>query len=84
MNDEMRQRLQEAWEYLKNKSYSDLRARDAMETVKDAIWMLEKQEPIEPIHAGQYYCGACKFILMSQSQKYCMMCGREVKWDEQA
>lgn len=49
----------------------------------DALSLLKVQEPMKPIeNSGFYYCGTCRYVLMTHHQKYCGECGRAVKWDE--
>ena len=69
--------------------YEDMR-EDLQDTLKDNLRLQElvdTQEPIAPIFDeheswdGDYYkCGACGYLLGKES-KYCLMCGRAVKWD---
>lgn len=50
--------------------------------IPDALALLREQEPVEPIERnGFYYCGACRYALMSRNQRFCSDCGKAVKWD---
>lgn len=49
--------------------------------------LLKGQEPVEPIpptdESDLWRCGNCNHQLFKCThQRYCEMCGREVKWDE--
>ena len=53
----------------------------------DALELLKGQEPVEPIpptdESDLWRCGNCNHQLFKcKHQRYCEMCGREVKWDE--
>lgn len=44
--------------------------------------LLKEQEAVEPIERnGFYYCGACRYALMTNHQKYCSDCGKKMKWE---
>jgi hypothetical protein len=50
--------------------------------IDDALELLKEQEAVEPIERnGFYYCGACRYALMTNHQKYCSDCGKKVKWE---
>ena len=52
------------------------------ELLKDALELLKEQEAVKPIERnGFYYCGLCRYALMTNRQKYCSDCGQAVKWD---
>lgn len=43
---------------------------------------LKEQDAVNPIERnGFYYCGSCRYALMTNHQKYCSDCGRKVKWE---
>ena len=53
---------------------------------KDALKLLKEQEAVEPIpptdESDLWKCGNCKHQLFRCThQRYCEMCGREVKWE---
>ena len=65
--------------------------KDCFKRLKaDALALLKAQEPVEPTigrceeydgHDSWWYqCGKCKTPI-DVGDKYCRMCGREVKWE---
>lgn len=53
----------------------------------DAVAMLTEQEPVKPIpptdESDLWRCGNCNYQLFRCThQRYCEMCGKQVKWDE--
>ena len=53
------------------------------ELYRDALEVLKRLEPIEPmIVAGQYECGECRYELRADADSYCPCCGKKVKWNE--
>lgn len=62
------------------------------DVVHDALALLKAQEPVEPIwyQEGRWFktwrCGACGDILLFRNgkdkPKYCIECGRAVKWGD--
>ncbi len=49
----------------------------------DVLALLREQEAVKPIEkSGFYYCGACRYALMTNHKKYCSDCGKAVKWDD--
>ena len=89
------ERLEEMEQWLLNKSYSDLRARDHYEIVGAAIDLLKAQEPKPPIVKENaygwkfFYCPSCgrefnanrKHGRMNE-ENFCDKCGQAVKWDD--
>lgn len=56
------------------------------QVINDAIDLLKEQEPVEPIpptdESDLWKCGNCNHQLFRCThQRYCEMCGREVKWE---
>ena len=86
------ERLEEMEQWLLNKSYSDLRARDHYEIVGAAIELLKAQEPVkayrmhgekvidngEKVFTGQ--CTNCSCYLVDR-WKACPACGKAVIWE---
>lgn len=69
------------------KEYGKARAEEAnlyydrFLAADNAINLLKEQEAVNPIERnGFYYCGSCRYALMTNHQKYCSDCGRAVKW----
>ena len=55
-----------------------------MDLAKQALAMLEAQEPLAPKRevigcSWHYYCGACS-VVVDKRANYCSVCGRAVKW----
>lgn len=89
------ERLEEMEQWLLDKSYSDLRARDHYEIVGAAIDLLKAQEPKSPIVKENaygwkfFYCPSCgrefnanrKHGRMNE-ENFCDKCGQAVKWDD--
>ena len=87
------ERLKEMEQWLLDKSYSDLRARDHYEIVGAAIELLE-EKPIKPIFDELDVSGACgncgheltyqkmigDNVLFEERYDYCPACGRRVLW----
>lgn len=53
----------------------------------DAITLLKEQEPIAPVYDQLLTqviprCGRCGYRLVKGKDKYCCMCGKEVKWND--
>ena len=49
---------------------------------EDALALLREQEPVKPIErSGFWYCGNCRYALMTNHQKFCSDCGQAVKWE---
>ena len=47
---------------------------------QDALALLREQEPVKPIErSGFWYCGNCRYALMTNHQKFCSDCGQAVK-----
>jgi len=47
---------------------------------EDILSLLKEQEAVKPIEKnGFYYCGSCRYALMTSGQKYCSNCGKAVK-----
>ena len=69
--------------------FADHDACDFQQICRDALELLEAQEPIEPIFERQflntieiYDCGQCGTSLGAKGiARYCMKCGRAVKWE---
>ena len=58
------------------------KAKDRCDAVEDALSLLKEHEPVKPIERnGFYYCGSCRYALMTNHQKYCSDCGKKVKWN---
>lgn len=61
-------------------------AKDIIRTAQDRwcdLCDLKEQEAVKPIERnGFYYCGACRYALMTNHQKYCSDCGKKVKWGD--
>ena len=88
-------RLEEMEQWLLDKSYSDLRARDHHEIVGAAIDLLKAQEPVKPIFDELSVTGACgncgheltyqkmigENVLFEERYDYCPRCGRKVLWE---
>ena len=88
------ERLEEMEQWLLDKSYSDLRARDHYEIVGAAIDLLKEQEPQSLILEKEYFeddegdeveykvylCPKCG-AHCSMLDHFCSNCGRAVKWD---
>ena len=88
------ERLEEMEQWLLNKSYSDLQARDHYEIVGAAIDLL-KEEPVKPIFDELDVSGACgncghtlthqkmigENVLFEERYDYCPACGRKVLWE---
>lgn len=80
-------KLNDMADYLLNKSYSDLLARDFYDTVGYAIALLKEKEAFEPKWASgikggsDALCGSCMAWLSDHSWGYCPRCGRQVKWN---
>ena len=56
------------------------------QTLDKAILMLKKREPVKAkkrtiLHMWYWCCGACG-VAITEGDKFCRMCSREVKWDE--
>ena len=53
----------------------------------DALTLLKTQEAVEPyiqceiLNMRHWHCGSCN-VVITEGDKFCRMCGREVKWDE--
>jgi len=66
---------------------------DKEQLKKDALELLKKQEPVNPIlqSGGNYVCGNCGMYTVGfahpltgesvQTWKYCGSCGKKVRWD---
>ena len=57
------------------------------QAINGAIDLLKEQEPVEPIpptdESDLWKCGNCNHQLFRCThQRYCEMCGREVKWSD--
>ena len=89
------ERLEEMEQWLLNKSYSDLRARDHYEIVGAAIDLLKAQEPKPPIVKENaygwkfFYCPSCGREFNANrkhgrvnEENFCDKCGQAVKWDD--
>lgn len=53
----------------------------------DALKLLKEQEPIAPVYDQLLTqeiprCGKCGYRLVKGKDKYCCMCGKEVKWND--
>jgi hypothetical protein len=53
----------------------------------DALTLLKEQEPIAPVYDQLLTqeiprCGKCGYRLVKGKDKYCCMCGKEVKWND--
>ena len=72
-------RLQEAVDWLSTET--SLTVVDQW-VVRDALALLQAQEPVEPIERECFfYCGKCRYAFTVHRQKYCSECGQAVKWD---
>ena len=55
----------------------------------DALELLKEQEPVKPKEErlddvdSIFRCGNCGVCFYFRQQKYCAICGRKAKWDEQ-
>ena len=89
------ERLEEMEQWLLDKSYSDLRARDHYEIVGAAIDLLKAQEPKPPIVKENaygwkfFYCPSCGREFNANrkhgrvnEENFCDKCGQAVKWDD--
>ena len=57
-------------------------SKETMNIISNAITLLKEQEPVKPIErSGFWYCGNCRYALMTNHQKFCSDCGQEVKWE---
>ena len=69
-------------------AYDEMDKKEKTKTVKwidDALELLKEQEPVEPIPptdgSDLWKCGNCNHQLFRCThQRYCEMCGRQVKW----
>lgn len=57
-----------------------------LNSLTDAIALLKEQEAVEPIpptdESDLWKCGYCHHqLIRCTHQRYCEMCGREVKWE---
>ena len=57
------------------------------QTISDTLSLLKEQEAVAPIpptdESDLWKCGNCNHQLFRCThQRYCEMCGREVKWDD--
>lgn len=75
------------WAVNEEDVYDALYANDiegVIDTMKDAITLLEAQEPVKPKQYGAvWFCGKCKTKLIftsSNKAAYCWRCGQAVKW----
>ena len=51
--------------------------------MKDALSLLEMQNPTEPkMVNGLYECGECLYELRPDADSYCPCCGKKVKWSD--
>jgi len=55
--------------------------------VTDALELLKEQEPVhvqkrELAHMWFWCCGSCG-VAITKGDKFCRMCGKSVKWEEQ-
>lgn len=81
--------LHDLRKYLEDKEWSDELDAPYINTVMKAEELLKKQEPVKPRSVSrhgvnpqiQHFCGNCNAILFHHKQKYCIECGRAVKWD---
>ena len=70
-------------------AYDEMDKKEKAKTVEwidDALKLLKEQEAVEPIpptdESDLWKCGNCKHQLFRCThQRYCEMCGREVKWE---
>ena len=81
-------KLNDMADYLLNKSYSDLLARDFYDTVGYAIALLKEQEADKPIlrlegrnkYYNVYVCPRCDNEVI-YGQNYCSECGVRFMWE---
>lgn len=61
----------------------------SVEATNEIIEMLKEQKPLKPkskVRHGengqiQHFCRKCNAILFHHKQKFCIECGRRVKWE---
>jgi hypothetical protein len=60
------------------------RAAMRIQTLQAEKYLRREQEPKKPkiSELRRKYCGDCGWELVSEADRYCRHCGREVKWDE--
>lgn len=75
------------WAVNEKDVYDALYANDiegVIDTMKDAITLLEAQEPVKPKrHGCMWYCGNCDTKLAMphyDAASYCWKCGKAVDW----